>query len=347
MGCWQYESGRYQEAIESLSYFLSIYRQGDQAKSALYALAASFYGSRQYRTAVQLFSQVIDAYPGSREATESLIALANFGILHGEIKIPAPMEGRKYVEDPIATYDIVLSALPESEIMQRVLYLKARGLEKTGRLVEAFEISSDAVTRYPKGPYTFETSKVLKSSFKALVNDLYAREDYLSIADLYFKTFHKGFYDQPDDDALLKIATALQKLSFKKEALTMLNYLDAVSKDSTIKENIKKDIENLKQGEVPGNENLLSAGDRLYIEGKYQEAVQWYEGALKSSDKTDKRWILYRLALCKIKASDGAAARKNIASLKGGGEDAFWTKVADYMSEEDKRRERYPGLAPN
>jgi TolA-binding protein len=347
MGCLQYEAGRYQEAIESLSYFLSIYPQGDQAKSAFYALAASFYGSGQFRTAAQLFSQVIEAYPGSREATESLIALANLGVMHGERKIPAPMEGSKYVEDPIATYDIVLSALPESEIMQRVLFLKARGLEKTGRLVEAFEISSDAVSRYPKGPYTFETSKVLKSVFKSLVNDLYAREDYLSLADLYFKTFHKGFYDQPDDDALMKIATALQKLSFIKEALTMLNYLDAVSKDSAVRENIKRDIENLKHGGGGGNENLLSAGDRLYIEGKYQEAVQWYEGALNSPDKNDKRWILYRLALCKIKVSDGDAARKNIASLKGGGEDAFWTKVADYISEEDLRKGRYMGLAPN
>lgn len=347
MGCWQYEAGKYQSAIESLSYFLSVYPQGEQAKAASYALAASFYGNGQYRTAVQLFSQVIERYPGSQEARESMIALANLGVLQGERKIPVPMEGRKYAEDPVATYDLVLSALPESEIMQRVLYLKARGLEKTGRLAEAFETSSDAIARYPKGPYTFETSKILKSAFKSLVNDLYAHEDYLSLADLYYKTFHKGFYDQPDDDALMKIATALQKLSFKKDALTMLNYLDAVCKDSVVRENIKRDLENLKQGEASGNENLLSAGDRLYIEGKYQEAAQWYEGALANPDKTDKRWILYRLALCKIKVSDGEAARKNIANLKGGGEDSFWTKVADYMSEEDLRKGRYPGLAPN
>lgn len=347
MGCLQYESGRYEDAIESLSYFLSIYPQGDQAKSAYYALAASFYGSRQYRTAVQLFSKVIEAYPGSREATESLIALANLGILHPELKFPAPMPGSKYVEDPIANYDLVLSALPDSETMQRVLYLKARGLEKTGRFLEAFEISSDAISRYPKGPYTPETSKVLKSAFKSLVNDSFAREDYLSMADLYFKTFHKGFYDQPDDDALMKIATALQKLSFKKEALSMLNYMDAVCKDSIVRANIQKDIESLKQGEATGNENLLSAGDRLYLEGKYQEAMKWYEGALNSSDKADKRWILYRLALCEIKASNGDAAKKKIANLKGGGEDAFWTKVADYMSEEAAWKGKNMGLAPN
>lgn len=347
LGCLQYETGRYQDAIASLSYFLSIYPRGDQAKAALYALGASFYSSRQYRTAVQLFSQVIDAYPGSREATESMIALANLGILHREQKIPAPMPGSKYVENPIDSYDLVLSALPETETMQRVLYFKVRGLEKTGRISEAFEISSDAISRYPKGPFAPETSKVLKSAFKSLVNDSFASEDYLSLADLYFKTFQKGFYDQPDDEVLMKIATALQKLSFKKEALTMLNYMDAVCKDSTVRENIKKDIGNLKQGEASGTENLLSGGDRLYIEGKYQEAAQWYEAALNSPDKGNKRWILYRLALCKIKVSDGDAAKKNIASLKGGGEDAFWTKVADYVSEEDMRRGRYTGVATN
>ena len=348
MGCLQYESGRYQDAIESLSYFLSIYPQGDQAKSAYYALAASFYGSRQYRTALQLFSQVIEAYPGSREATESLIALANLGILHPEIKIPAAMRGSKYVENPIANYDLVLAALPDSETMQRVLYLKARGLEKTGRLLEAFEISSNAITRYPKGAYTGETSKVLKTALKSLVNDLYAREDYLTVADLYFKTFHKGFYEQPDEESLMKIATALQKLSFKKEALAMLNYMDAVCKDSIVRASIKKDIESLKQGEVLVNANVLSAGDHLYMEGKYHEAMKWYEGALNSSDKTDKRWILYRLALCEIKLSTEAdAAQKHIASLKGGGEDAFWTKVADYMSDDVAWRGRYKGLAPN
>ncbi|MEI7638352.1 MAG: tetratricopeptide repeat protein [Syntrophus sp. (in: bacteria)] len=347
MGCLQYESGSYQDAIESLSYFLSIYPPGNQTKSAYYALAASFYGCRQYRTALQLFSKVIETYPGSREATESLIALANLGILHPEIKFPAPMPGSKYVENPVANYDLVLSALPDSETTQRVLYLKARGLEKTGRFLEAFEISSDAITRYPKGPYTPETSKVLKSAFKSLVNDSFAREDYLSLADLYFKTFHKGFYDQPDDDVLMKIATALQKLSFKKEALSMLNYMDAICKDNTVRENIKKDIETMKQGETSGDKNLLSAGDRLYLEGKYQEAMKLYEGALTSSDKADKRWILYHLALCEIKVSNGDAVKKKIASLKGGGEDAFWTKVADYMSEEAAWKEKNMGLAPN
>jgi TolA-binding protein len=347
MGCLQYESGRYKDAIESLSYFLSIYPKGEQDKSALYALAASFYGSGQYRTAVQLFSQVIEVYPGSREATESLIALANLGILHPEIKFPASMPGSKYVENPIANYDLVLSGLPESETMQRVLYLKARGLEKTGRFLEAFEISSDAITRYPKGPYSPETSKVIKSAFKSLVDDSFAREDYLSVADLYFKNFHKGFYDQPDDYALMKIATALQKLLFKKEAMSMLNYMDAVCKDSIVRANIQKDIESLKQGETSANENLLSSGDRLYLEGKYQEAMKWYESALNSSDKADKRWVLYRLALCEIKVSNGDAAKKKIASLKGGGEDAFWTKVADYMSEEAAWKGKNMGLAPN
>jgi TolA-binding protein len=348
MGCLQYESGRYQDAIESLSYFLSIYPHGDQTKSAYYVLAASFYGSRQYRTALQLFSQIIEAYPGSREATESLIALANLGILHPEIKIPAAMPGSKYVENPVANYDLVLSALPDSETMQRVLYLKARGLEKTGRFLEAFEISSDAITRYPKGSYAAETSKVLKNAFKSLVNDLYAREDYLTVADLYFKTFHKGFYDQPDEESLMKIATALQKLSFKKEALAMLNYMEAVCKGSIVRANIKKDIESLKQGEVSVNENVLGAGDHLYLEGKYQEAMKWYTGALNSPDKIDKRWILYRLALCEIKLStDGDVARKHIASLKGGGEDAFWTKVADYMADDAAWRGKYKGLAPN
>ncbi|MFA6412151.1 MAG: tetratricopeptide repeat protein, partial [Syntrophales bacterium] len=345
MGCLQYESGRYQDAIESLSYFLSVYPQGDQAKSAYYALAASFYGNRQYRTALQLFSKVIETYPGSREATESLIALANLGILHPEIKFPVPMPDRKYVENPIANYDLVLAALPDSETVQRVLYLKARGLEKTGCFLEAFEISKDAITRYPQGPYTQETTKVLKTAFKSLVDDSFAREDYLSMADLFFKTFHKGFYDRPDDDVLLKIATALQKLSFKKEALSMLNYMDAVCKDSTVRENIKKDIETLKQVAAAGNENLLSGGDRLYLEGKYQEAMKWYEGALNSSDKADKRWILYRLALCEIKVSNVDAAKKKIASLRGGGEDAFWTKVADYMSEEAAWTGKNMGLA--
>ena len=346
MGCLQYESGKYQDAIESLSYLLSVYPQGDQAKSAYYALAASFYGNRQYRTALQLFSRVIETYPGSREATESLIALANLGILHPEIKFPAPMPDRKYVENPVANYDLVLSALPDSETVQRVLYLKARGLEKAGRFLEAFEISSEAITRYPKGPYTQETTKVLKTALKSLVNDSFAREDYLSLADLYFKTFHKGFYDQADDDALMKIATALQKLSFKKEALSMLNYMDAVCKDGAIRENIKKDIETLKQGETSGNESFLSGGDRLYLEGKYQEAMKWYEGALNSSDKTEKRWILYRLASCEIKVSNENGAKKKIASLKGGGEDAFWTKVADYMSEEAAGKGKNVGLAP-
>jgi len=348
MGCLQYESGRYEDAIESLSYFLSIYPQGDQAKSALYALAASFYGKRQYRTAVQLFSRVIESYPDSREAMESMIALANLGILERELKIPTTMPGSKYVENPVATYDLVLAALPDSETLQRVLYLKARGLEKTGRFLEAFEIASDAITRYPKGQYATETLKVLRTAFKSMVNDFYAREDYLSLADLYFKTFHKGFYEQPEEESLMKIATALQKLAFKKQALAMLNYMDAVCKDKIIRENIRKDIESLKQTEVAGNENSLSAGDRLYLEGKYQEAAKWYEDALNSPEKADKRWILYRLAMCQIKMSNEDAAKKNIANLKGGGgEDAFWTKVADYMSEDAAWRGRYKGLAPN
>jgi Tfp pilus assembly protein PilF len=85
----------------------------------------------------------------------------------------------------------------------------------------------------------------------------------------------------------------------------------------------------------------------MYMEGKYQEALQWYEGALKSPDKMDQRWLLYRLALCKMKIADGDAAKKNIATLKGGGEDPFWAKVADYMSDEEKRKEKYSRLAPN
>jgi tetratricopeptide (TPR) repeat protein len=220
-------------------------------------------------------------------------------------------------------------------------------LERTGRYFEAFELAADAIDRYPKGPYAQETGNILKSAFTSLVGEGFAGEDYLSLADLYFKNYRKGFYGQTDEDSLMKIATALQKISFNKEALEMFNYMDAVCKDGTVREAVRKNIEILKQGDAPAADNLLSGGDRLYVEGKYQEAAQWYEGALSSPDMVNKRWILYRLSLCKLKLADGDGARKNIAGLKGGGEDPFWAKVADYLTDEDRRQVRYRGVATN
>jgi tetratricopeptide (TPR) repeat protein len=322
LGHHSYRAGRYGEAVHQFSLYLSLYGPEGSGKSAMYAMACSFLAMDQAPRAMKLFSQVIERYPESSEAWESIITLANIGVARPNIKPLLPLAAMDYYKDPLGAYDELLKRNPPDDLAERLLYRKGDALLSYGRHEEALDINLYLLSRFSKGASSQDAKRNLKSASTVLINRYYEMGDHAAVADIYFKAYGKMLIVMDDAPLMLKIGDSLNRIGLFEDALNLSARLGSQKADKqgipglasapakvgslvNIKEVREDKIIRLLREGPPADERKMQKvkkmlGDLYYGKGLYEQAVRSYEEALACRCEMDdpaKTYLRYGDAL--------------------------------------------------
>ncbi|MBN1613189.1 MAG: tetratricopeptide repeat protein, partial [Deltaproteobacteria bacterium] len=242
---------------------------------------------------------VIEGYPESAEARESIIALANIGVARRKMKLQPSMAGWDAFVNPLDAYDDLLRKNPSEDLVERLLYLKGDALIKYGRYEESLDVNRYLLVRCPKGDYNADIKRNLKHAGKVLIHRYYERGDHAAVADMYFKTYAKALISMDDAQLMVKIRESLNRIGLTDDAAgisllasgekkagrdisTLPEFPEGV-KGKAGKEIVRvENILKLLEGNAAGDERIpqgLKAllGDLYYGKGMYEQAARNYD----------------------------------------------------------------------
>ncbi len=347
LGSHYYRSGKYDEAIEILTLFLSMRPDTDGSQSGeaigpaigpaigtdvCFMIARSLLEKGQVKTALKFFSHMIGTYPKSMQAAQAMIYMANLGVEQPSVRIPIFMPGSEANRDPVQAYNNLLATYPFHELTEELLFHKGFALYKYGRFEESFSTFRYEASKYPQGRFKTECMTNLLQSADIIIKRAYSRQDYLSVTDIFLK-IEDDYLRAATADKLATVAESFQKVGINKEAISLYNTI-------------------LKSGKAPDAARLkfrkaechLSSGDLDEAEKLFAEALEDYKKD-KSSSAYCKKYLgdislqrraydkaagYYTEALAaKTEFEDGAAVQRNLAlALKQAG---FYSKALQHF----------------
>ena len=225
LGFHHFRNRKYADAADMFFLHLNLFPDDENHKDVLYALARSLAEMQQLGVALKMFGQVIEQYPESRQAWESVVIMANLGVQQPGVRLPAFMTGASCYLDPIGTYDFMLRKFPVGEMTEGLLFQRGKALLKAGRYKEAFHNFVYMMRQFPGGRYRAEGVGSLTLCAERLVSDSYARGDHLFIADIYFKAYEKALIKSRDLKARWMVGDSLKRVALPDEALKVFGDL--------------------------------------------------------------------------------------------------------------------------
>lgn len=310
LGAHRFQVGRYDDAAQVLFVYLNLFPEGDGAKDALYAIAHSFERTDRPASALKILSLLIERYPGSREAKEGALMMANMGVQNPGIPVPGHiLAGMDSYREPIEAYDTMEGTLIDPEMEEEVIFGKTVALIKQGRYREAFDTGQRLLTTFPKGKRREAGEGQLVIAAGHLIDDHYTRGDYLSVADLYFDLDRDLLFEKGGVETLSQIGMSLKELKLLDQAAGFFEDMNRAITDNSKKRALslemaridyergrytdaKRRLQTLidKHPEVDG-ETVLAArrlmGDIAYAEEFYKEAAGFYSVALGSGKEPE------------------------------------------------------------
>ncbi|MBW2673120.1 MAG: tetratricopeptide repeat protein, partial [Deltaproteobacteria bacterium] len=175
LGTHRFQTGRYDDALEVFFAYLNLFPDGDHPKDALYAIARSFEKTGQMHPALKALSLVIERYPGSREARESALIMANIGVDNPGIPVPTYIfAGMNCYKNPIEAYSAMEGNLSDPEMEEEVIFRKEAALIKRKRYREAFDAGRLLLASFPRGEHREAGEKNLIVAAGHLIDEHYA-----------------------------------------------------------------------------------------------------------------------------------------------------------------------------
>ncbi|HUV49865.1 MAG TPA: tetratricopeptide repeat protein [Anaerolineae bacterium] len=327
LGAHYFQTGKYDNALEFFFVYVNLFPDGKHCSGTLYKIARSFEAMGQLRSALKALSLVVERYPGSVEARESAIIMANIGVKDPEIKLPAYiLAGMDYYAAPIKTYEKMTGKLSGLDMEEELMFRKGEALIKGKKYQESFDNYRSLLGRFPYGTHRKEGEKKLILSAGRLIDDHYSKKDYIAVSDVYFNSDKDLLFKNGDFDMLFKIGSSLKEMGLLEDAAGFFGKMTGVfGKNKRASglllemakidyargsyEEAKKRLEGLHENYSGVDKSIAIAatkllGDISYKEGLLKEAAGFYSKALGSETGVE----------------DGAAIRKKYAdSLKGMG----------------------------
>lgn len=310
LGAHHFQTGRYDDALRVLFAYLNLFPDGDRSREALYAIARSFEKTRQMQPALKMFSLVIERYPRSREAAESALIMANIGVDDPGIPVPAYIfAGMDGYKNPIEAYRAMEGSLFDPEMEEEVIFRKGTALIKRKRYREAFEAGRLLLATFPRGVRRDAGEKNLAAAASHLIDEHYAKKDYLSVVDLYFDLDRGNLLKGGNFDMLSQIGKSLKEMRLLDQAAGLFEEMIRVFGEDPRGRRLSLDMAEIdyargRYGDAkkrlqtlidkrPGvNAELTAAARNLmgnisYKEGSYPEAAGFYSAVLGSGTVPD------------------------------------------------------------
>ena len=316
-GIQNHRERKYDLAIGSLSHYLSLVPKSRQRVSALLILGKSLDEMNKPRQALAVFSRIIEQFPGSPEATLSIVAMADIGLAQLGLKYPIGMKGAEYVIDPVLGYDVALLKRVPSSSIEYVYYQKGRALWKKGQYIESYQLMTQLLKEYPQTIYYNEIIGSLKGGVLTLINQYQQAGDHLSAANIFLQGRKSGAIGADDSDIILKVARSFAYLGLYEDAVKIL---------SNLRTNLK-------------------AGSPNEIDTVLAEIETIRPADVKNLPRDREKWDLFESGRSYLMNDDLPSAEQTLTNLKNKGGEPFWSKVSDYALQEKQWVEKYLGHA--
>ncbi len=309
LGSHRFQTGKYDDALGVLFVYLNLFPDGKHSKDALYAIARSFEKTGQLQPAVMTLSLVIERYPGSREAKESELMMANIGVNNPGIQVPTYIfAGMDCYKDPIEAYGAMERNLSDPEMEEEAVFRRGSALIKKKRYREAFDAGRLLLASFPHGTHRKAGEENLIVAAGRLIDGHYAKKDYISVVDLYFDLDRDVLFRSGDFGMLSQIGRSLKEMSLLDHAAGFFEEMIRVfGKDARVRglsldmaqidygrgryKDAKKRLQALiKEGSGVDNEMAAARtlmGDIFCEEGLYGEAAGFYSAVLGSGTDPD------------------------------------------------------------
>ena len=305
MGTHYLQAGKYDEARDVLFVYLNLYPDGSHARDALYEVARSFVKTEQTRPALKMFSLLIDRYPGTREAVESALMMANLGVDTPGIAVPGDiLPGMNCYRNPVEAYRAMEGTLSDPAMAEEVAFRKTSALIKTKRYREAFDEGRALLANFPRGKHRDTAEKNLVTAARHLIDGYHKENDHVSVVDLYYGLDRAVLFGNGDYDMLSRIGRSLVEMNLLDDADGFFGQMAHAFEDGMKRRGIslemakidyrrgrlgdaKKKLEAL-TGEQSGVDAKTAAaartlmGDIAWQEGRFREAAGFYSAALDS-----------------------------------------------------------------
>lgn len=368
LGVHKYSLRRYDEAIEAFSFYVNMYSQDEKLKEVLLLLANSYKATDQISAALPIFNLIIDKYPESKEATESIMMMASLGVEKPGVKVVLSLNNVNYYKQPLDAYDAILRKNPTGEFAELATLRKADALQKMHRNKKAADVYLEFLNTYPSSKVVGEAREGFKAASAGLIDDYFDKKDYLAVAYIYFQAYKAIRIQNDEYKQVSKIALSLKELGLTEHYLNLLKDYKKVGKDEQTLNRVILDIAEgqMSQGKYDEAQKTLeelnirpSVKDSglimaikknqaaiSYKKGVYDKAIVNYDDVVRSGQNSNdpelRYWSQFYTGKSYLKMEKNADAQKTFAEIKTqSGPDGFWTKVVDYCVEDQKWWDKY------
>ncbi len=322
---------RYDEALDAFSYYVNLYPNDEKIKEVSMLLANAYREAGQFSPSLAVYSRIIDHYPDTKEAKESMLAMATLGVDQPGIKAFRFLNNIHYYKNPMDTYDTLIMKNAKGDIAEEAMLQKAAALVKKGEGRKAADIYLEYLNLHPESKRVVDAAKGLKSASAQLIDDYFAKKDYLAVAFVYFKSYGAVALQAEEHAQVNKIALSLKELGLMDDYLNILNQYLKVSVNESIINKVSLDIAEglIIQRKYDDARNMLNAlavkpsvqksvlltaiqknlAEIAYGKQQYDQAVANYDAVVRSGQELPQPgrvYINYARSLHEQKKNDQA-----------------------------------------
>ncbi len=330
LGMHFFRNHLFRDAADTFFRYVNLHPDGPFRKETFFMIGRCLTEMEQHPAALKVYSMIIEKYPGSREAEECAMVMANIAVRKPDLKFPAAMLGAENVRDPVSTYDELLGKSPQPDVEEALLFQKGYALAQQGRHREAFDTFDAIMQRFPRGKFRPATVENLRKNAEILVDRYYVQGDYLAVSDLYFRVYADGIPKGYDAGTGFKMAESLKRVGLYDPAVSFFNDLMKRS-EKKLQASILISLAEIhdRQGRYGEAEKAIHAVQREFAgleprdrlrakrlladislrRGPTEKALQAYEEVAKSGQVPEDPAVFYRnygRALKDAKACDAA-----------------------------------------
>ncbi len=327
MGQHKYSLRRYDEAIKIFSFYANLYSHDEKLKEVLLLLANSYQAADQVTAALTVHNLIIDKYPDSKEAKESIMAMASLGIDKPGAKVLLALGNINYYKDPLGAYSLLLKKNPTGEIAQSALLQKGDAYRKLKNDRKAADIYLEFLKMYPQSNMVAEARKSLKLAAGTLVEDSYRKKDYLAVSDIYFKAYRIVPLHAAEYDIVDKIAVSLSNVGLSDDYIALLKNYKNVCKDDKVADKIM-----LRIAEAEMARNKYNDAEKII--GELMTKTSSKNNPLIATIKQDMAEIAYRKKLYDKAVVDFAAVVKSGQNINDPGQ-TYWSYAASLKEKKE------------
>jgi hypothetical protein len=316
IGMQNYRELKYTEAISALSRYASLVPKSQQRTAALLIIGKSLEEMNRPWSALNIFSRVIEQYPNNPEALLGIVAMADIGLGRPDLNYRSGKKGAEYVNDPVTAYDTVLSKNVPLPIIEHIHHQRGRALWKSKRYEEARYTLTLLIKKFPQTAYREQAIGIIHDCMIALIDQYSQSGDHLAVADIFQQGWKEGFIRAADVDTLMKSSFSLSCLGLHEESSVVLN---------TLRKNAP--------GKPP---SYMERINRMVAETEQNRMID-----LSDQAPAVAKWRQFQTGREQLSANQPTLAEKTLTDLKSGGGEPFWSKIAEYLFEENRWVRKY------